>query len=54
MPVTFSGGGILSVFAVGDGANQALGAFAWPSNQPGFLVSLQRWLYFPLILRNAR
>lgn len=40
LPVTFAAGDILSAFAVGDGANQALGVFALPSDDPGFLLPL--------------
>ncbi len=52
-PVTLSDGDILSAFAVGDGANQPLGVFAWPSDQVGFLLPLQYRLYLPIIMRNA-
>ncbi|MGD9317946.1 MAG: DUF4397 domain-containing protein, partial [Anaerolineae bacterium] len=40
MPVTLNDGDIVSLFAVGDGGNQALGVFAWPSDQVGFLLDL--------------
>ncbi len=40
MPVTLEDGQILSLFAVGDGANQPLGAFALPAGVPGFLLDL--------------
>jgi hypothetical protein len=40
MPVEFNNGDILSVFAVGDGANQPVGAFALPSDVEGFLLPL--------------
>jgi len=39
-PITLSGGDIVSVFAVGDGVNQPLGAFGWPSGTPGGLLPL--------------
>ena len=40
LPVTVADGDILSIFAVGDGVNQPLGVFAWPSNAEGFLLPL--------------
>jgi hypothetical protein len=40
MPVTLSAGDIVSVFAVGDGGNQAVGAFALPSGEEGSLLPL--------------
>jgi hypothetical protein len=40
LPVTLNSNDILSVFASGDGVNQKLGVFAWPSNQPGFFLPL--------------
>ena len=40
MPVSLSDGDILSVYAVGDGANQPVGAFALPSGVGGFLLPL--------------
>jgi hypothetical protein len=53
-PVTFSPGDILSVFAVGDGANQPLGVFALPSGQPGALLPLAKYrVFLPLVARNA-
>jgi hypothetical protein len=54
MPVTLNDGDILSAFAVGDGSNQPLGVFAWPSNQVGFLLPLTEYqLYLPIIMFNA-
>jgi hypothetical protein len=53
VPVTLSDGDILSVFAVGDGVNQPVGAFAWPSNQVGFLVPQGYQVFMPIIQRNA-
>jgi hypothetical protein len=55
MPVTLNDGDILSVFAVGDGTNQPLGAFAWPSDQVGFLLDLVQpyRIYLPLILNGG-
>ncbi|MGD9048359.1 MAG: hypothetical protein PVF77_09915, partial [Anaerolineae bacterium] len=52
MPVTLNDGDIVSLFAVGDGANQPLGVFAWPSDQVGFLLPLGYKLYFPIILNG--
>ena len=40
MPVTLSAGDIVSVFAVGDGGNQPVGAFALPSGEEGSLLPL--------------
>jgi nitrogen fixation protein len=40
MPVALNAGDILSVFAVGDGVNQPVGAFALPGGQVGFLLPL--------------
>jgi len=40
LPVTVSSNSIQSVFATGDVINQPLGAFAWPSNLPGFFLPL--------------
>ncbi|MCL4263291.1 MAG: DUF4397 domain-containing protein [Anaerolineae bacterium] len=40
VPATFSSGDILSAFATGDGSNQDLGVFAWPSNAIGFFLPL--------------
>lgn len=40
MSVTFNAGDILSVFAVGDGVNQPVVAFALPSGAPGALLDL--------------
>ena len=54
LPVTLSDGDILSAFAVGDGGNQPLGVFAWPSDQVGFLLPLKTYtLFMPIIMRNA-
>ena len=39
-PVTLAEGDILSIFAVGDGANQPVGAFVWPSGAAGALAPL--------------
>jgi hypothetical protein len=51
MPVTFADGDILTAFAVGDGANQPLGVFAWPSDAVGFLLPLEgpNMVYLPLV-----
>ncbi len=51
LPVTFGAGDIVTAFAVGDGANQALGVFAWPSDAVGFLLPLKSYgtVYLPLI-----
>ena len=52
MPVTLNDGDILSVFAVGDGANQSVGAFALPSGVEGFLLPLTvRILYMSVVFR---
>jgi len=52
--VTFSPGDILSLFAVGDGANQPLGVFALPSGQPGALLPLANYhLFLPIVARDA-
>jgi hypothetical protein len=40
LPVTFAAGDIVAAFASGDGANQPLGAFAWPSGAAGFFLPL--------------
>jgi hypothetical protein len=40
LPVTFNEGDIVSAYAVGDGANQPLGVFAWPADAEGFLLPL--------------
>ena len=40
MPVALADGDIVSVFAVGDIANQPVGAFAWPSDAVGGLLDL--------------
>ncbi len=40
LPVTFANGDIVTAFATGEGNNQALGAFAWPTNSPGFFLPL--------------
>ncbi|HRQ41014.1 MAG TPA: DUF4397 domain-containing protein [Chloroflexota bacterium] len=40
MPVTFGNGDIVSAFATGDGSNQDLGVFAWPSDALGFFLPL--------------
>jgi N-acetylneuraminic acid mutarotase len=40
LPVTFNEGDIVSAYAVGDGANQSLGVFAWYSGEPGALLPL--------------
>ena len=53
LPVTFSPGDIFSAFAVGDGANQALGVFALPAGSPGFLLPTGRFLYLPLVPKLA-
>jgi hypothetical protein len=50
-PVTLNDGDILSVFAVGEGTNQPLGVFAWPSNQPGFLLPLGVDVYLPAVFK---
>ncbi len=54
LAVGLNDGDILSAFAVGDGANQALGVFALPSGKPGFLLPLYLGaeLYLPLVPRN--
>jgi hypothetical protein len=49
LPVTFNEGDIVSAFAVGDGVNQDLGAFAWPADEPGFLLPLGTQMYLPVI-----
>jgi hypothetical protein len=51
--VTFNSGDILSVFAVGEGDNQPLGVFALPSGQPGALLPLAKYQWFPIIFKNA-
>ncbi len=40
LPVALASNSIQSVFATGDGVNQPLGAFAWPSNQAGMFLPL--------------
>jgi hypothetical protein len=49
--VTFNAGDIVTAFAVGDGVNQPLGVFAWPSGVPGFLLPLKTYgtVFLPLI-----
>jgi len=51
VPVNFAEGDIVSAFAVGDGVNQPLGVFAWPSNEVGFLLPLEglKMVYLPLV-----
>jgi 2',3'-cyclic-nucleotide 2'-phosphodiesterase (5'-nucleotidase family) len=51
LPVVFAEGDIVSAFAVGDGVNQPLGVFAWPSDEVGFLLPLEgpKMVYLPLI-----
>jgi hypothetical protein len=54
MPVTLLGGDIVSLFAVGDGTNQPVGAFAWPAGEVGALLPLvQSRLYFPVVFKNG-
>ncbi len=52
-PVTFNDGDNLTVFAVGDGTNQPVGAYALPIGQPGFMLPLAQYTYMPLIFKNA-
>jgi hypothetical protein len=40
LPVALASNSIQSVFATGDGSKQALGAFAWPSDQAGSFLPL--------------
>lgn len=40
IPLSFDGGEIISAFATGDGVNQDLGAFAWPSDAVGDFLPL--------------
>jgi uncharacterized repeat protein (TIGR01451 family) len=47
LAVTFSEGDIVSAYAVGDGVNQPLAVFAWPSGQEGFLLPDKVLLYMP-------
>jgi hypothetical protein len=49
MLVALANGDIVSVFAVGDGANQPMAIFVWPNGEPGFL--LRYMTYPPLALR---
>lgn len=52
LPASFDDGDIVSAFAVGEGVNQALGVFAWPAGQEGFLLPLGETVYqafLPLI-----
>jgi hypothetical protein len=53
LPVTLADGDVVSAFAVGDGANQPLGVFAWPSDAVGFLLPLAEYgtVYLPVIPR---
>jgi subtilisin family serine protease len=44
LPVTFSEGDIVTVFATGEGANQPLGVFAWPPDTEGFFLPLATYL----------
>jgi nitrogen fixation protein len=44
MPVALSAGDIVSVFAVGDGVNQPVGAFALPSGAAGSLLPLAAYV----------
>jgi hypothetical protein len=53
LPITFNEGDIVSIFAVGDGANQPLGVFALPSDQPGALLPLARYQWLPITLNDA-
>jgi hypothetical protein len=53
LAVILGDGDILSIFAVGDGANQDLGIFALPGGAPGSLVPLAKFhIFLPLIMRN--
>ncbi|HSJ59123.1 MAG TPA: DUF4397 domain-containing protein [Anaerolineae bacterium] len=52
IPVTLNDGDNLSVFAVGDGANQPAAALALPLCQPGFLLPEFYTYYLPLIYSN--
>jgi hypothetical protein len=53
-PVPFKDGDILTVFAVGDGSNQPVGAYALPLGEPGEMLPLvAQYLYMPLIFKNA-
>jgi hypothetical protein len=57
--VTLADGQILSVFAVGEGANQALGAFALPAGEVGFLLPLETpeeegfMIYLPIVFKGG-
>lgn len=50
-PVTFNAGDIVSAFAVGDGMKQDLGVFAWPADQPGFLLPIGYEIHLPVIFQ---
>jgi len=43
LPVTFTAGQVVSVYAVGDGINQPLGVFAWNAGEPGALLPLAEY-----------
>lgn len=52
-PVTFTEGQILSAFATGDAANQPVGVFALPADDPGFFLPLTTYtIYMPVIAKN--
>lgn len=53
-PVASKDGDILTVFAIGDGTNQPVGAYALPLGQPGSMLPLvAQYTYMPLIFKNA-
>jgi hypothetical protein len=54
LPATFAEGDIVTAFATGDGANQPLGAFAWPVDVEGFFLPLATdtdmvYIYMPVV-----
>jgi hypothetical protein len=53
LPVTFAEGDIVTAFATGEGANQALGVFAWPVDVEGFFLPLfeEYQLFLPIIMK---
>jgi hypothetical protein len=53
-PVMLNDGDVLSIFAVGDGANQPLGVFVLPSGAPGTLLRLSpKTLFMPIVYKDA-
>jgi hypothetical protein len=51
-PFSLNDGDILYALAVGDGANQATGVFAYPTDVQGFLLPLEYELFLPIVYLN--